>query len=150
MLDPGEDRAWLLQAIDLSRRCPPVHRAYSVGAVIVDADGRKLATGYSREEHPHQHAEEAALAKLPARDTRLRGATLYTTLEPCSARRSATTTCARLAIAAGFARVVLAWREPDLFVECLGVELLTAAGIVVIELSELAPLARAVNAHLIP
>lgn len=53
-------------------------------------------------------------------------------------------------IAAGIPRVVLAWREPDLFVTgCEGVDRLTAAGVRVVELPELAAEARAVNAHLL-
>lgn len=143
------DRQWLARAIELSRHCPPSPEAFSVGAVIIGADGTELANGYSRETDPHGHAEESALAKLDRGDLRLHGATLYSTLEPCSARRSARTTCTELTISAGPRRVAIAWREPILFVDCIGVELLTAAGIHVRELPELADAARAVNAHLL-
>jgi pyrimidine deaminase RibD-like protein len=143
------DRQWMTRAIELSRHCPPSPGAYSVGAVIIGADGTELANGYSRETHPHLHAEESALAKLDPGDLRLQGATLYSTLEPCSQRRSAPTTCTEFTIAAGIRRVVIAWREPILFVDCVGVELLTTAGIQVEELPELADAARAVNAHLL-
>jgi diaminohydroxyphosphoribosylaminopyrimidine deaminase/5-amino-6-(5-phosphoribosylamino)uracil reductase len=44
--------------------------------------------------------------------------------------------------------VVIAWREPDIFVTCEGVALLTAAGVSVVELPEFAAQARAVNGHL--
>lgn len=137
------------RAIDLARQCVPTQRAYSVGAVIVAADGSELAAGYSREAGSHQHAEESALAKLMPDDPRLPGATLYTTLEPCSARQSHTKTCTELVIAAGVKRVVLAWREPPLFVDCMGVELLTSAGVAVVEVPEVENAARAVNAHLV-
>jgi diaminohydroxyphosphoribosylaminopyrimidine deaminase/5-amino-6-(5-phosphoribosylamino)uracil reductase len=134
------------RAIDLSRLCPVVPNAYSVGAVVVDADGKELATGYSRETDPVAHAEESALGKLA--DVPV-GATIYSTLEPCSERKSRPLPCTRLILAAGIQRVVIAWREPDLFVaDCQGVELLTAAGVEVVELPELAEAARAVNAHL--
>jgi diaminohydroxyphosphoribosylaminopyrimidine deaminase/5-amino-6-(5-phosphoribosylamino)uracil reductase len=54
-----------------------------------------------------------------------------------------------LIIAAGVRRVVIAWREPGLFVaDCQGCELLATAGVSVIELANLASRARAVNAHL--
>ena len=56
--------------------CTPSPAAYSVGAVIVSGEGNELATGYSRETEPHQHAEEAALAKLAADDPRLLGESL--------------------------------------------------------------------------
>ncbi|MDT7667514.1 MAG: hypothetical protein QOC74_297, partial [Pseudonocardiales bacterium] len=42
------DQRWLTRAIELSKRCPPVDRAYSVGAVIVSDDGEELAYGFSR------------------------------------------------------------------------------------------------------
>lgn len=144
------DLVFLSRAIELSKLCPPSETAFSVGAVIVGADGEVLAEGYSRESNPADHAEEAALAKLSAGDPRLRTATVYSSLEPCSRRASRPLPCARLLIAAGVPRVVVAWREPDLFVTgCEGVGLLTAAGVEVLELPELAAAARAVNAHLL-
>ncbi|MBO0652516.1 dCMP deaminase [Streptomyces triculaminicus] len=145
----ASDRAWLELAIELARDCPPSTTAYSVGAVIVAADGTELARGHSREDHPLSHAEEAALAKLSPDDPRLAGATLYSSLEPCSVRASRPRACTHLVLGAGIPRVVLAWREPALFVaDCTGVELLEQAGVEVVELPELADAARAVNAHL--
>jgi diaminohydroxyphosphoribosylaminopyrimidine deaminase/5-amino-6-(5-phosphoribosylamino)uracil reductase len=96
------------------------------------------------------HAEEAALGKLAAGDPRLAGATIYSTLEPCTLRRSRPRTCTELIIAGGLARVVIAWREPDLFVvDCQGVEQLSGAGLAVTELPEFAADAAAPNRHLI-
>jgi diaminohydroxyphosphoribosylaminopyrimidine deaminase/5-amino-6-(5-phosphoribosylamino)uracil reductase len=144
------DLHWMSAAVELSRNCPPAAGAYSVGAVIVDAAGDVVTTGYSRETTPRVHAEEAALAKVSDADRpRLAGATIYTTLEPCSARASATTPCAQLILAAGLPRVVLAWREPDLFVaDCQGVELLDAGGVEVVELPDFVPAVREINQHL--
>lgn len=144
------DRRWMAKAIELSRKCPPAEGAYSVGAVLVDADGQLIADGYSRENDPHVHAEESALGKLTDADRgRLAAATLYSTLEPCSQRRSRPRTCSQLVLDAGVGRVVIAWREPALFVaDCVGVEALQDAGVTVLELPELADQARAVNAHL--
>lgn len=141
---------WMHLAIDLSRRCPFAPSAFAVGAVLVDGEGHEISRGYSRESHPTVHAEEAALGKLTQADrVRLPGATLYSTLEPCSQRASRPVPCARLAIAAGIHRVVIAWREPDLFVTgCRGVELLRDAGIDVLELHRHADAARAVNTRL--
>jgi diaminohydroxyphosphoribosylaminopyrimidine deaminase / 5-amino-6-(5-phosphoribosylamino)uracil reductase len=151
--DPrAQDRRWLSAAIELAERCPPAERAYAVGAILVAADETVLATGYSRETDPVVHAEEVALAKLAAATAEppdLSGATLYTSLEPCSQRASRPRSCTQLIIDAGVGRVVLAWREPDLFVpDARGAELLVEAGVSVVELPELADAARAVNAHL--
>lgn len=143
------DQRWMRRAIELSYQCPPAEGAYSVGALITDAEGQEIATGYSRETDPKVHAEESALAKLPAGDPRLTGATIYSTLEPCSQRASRPRACTQLILDAGIPRVVIAWREPSLFVEnCVGVELLEQHGVHVVELPELADEAKSVNSHL--
>jgi diaminohydroxyphosphoribosylaminopyrimidine deaminase/5-amino-6-(5-phosphoribosylamino)uracil reductase len=144
-----EDERWMSLAVDLARDCPPSAAAYSVGAVIVTGDGTELARGYSREDDPHVHAEESALGKLTAGDPRLAGATIYSTLEPCSQRKSRPRGCAELIIASGIRRVVIAWREPSLFVaDCQGCELLARAGLAMAELPEFAERAMAPNRHL--
>jgi len=143
-------------AIELAWLAPPSAAAYSVGAVIVGADGAELSRGFSREAgDPHVHAEEAALGKLGPGDPQLAGATIYSTLEPCSQRKSHPRSCSELILAtrsagdAGIGRVVIAWREPGIFVaDCQGAELLARAGIEVTELPQLAELAKAPNRHL--
>ncbi|WP_405060312.1 dCMP deaminase [Kribbella sp. NBC_01505] len=144
-----DDRYWLGQAIDLSRSSPPSTTAFSVGAIIVSPTGDVISSGYSRETDHHDHAEEIALAKLDPHDPRLTTATIYTSLEPCSKRASRPRTCTELILATTIPRVVLAWREPLLFVDCEGAELLTAAGVEVLELQDLANAARQINAHLL-
>src|SRR5580692_9358287 len=127
-------------AVSLAWLCPPSRTAFSVGAVVVDADGVELSRGFSREGGDLAlHAEEAALGKVAPGEPRLAGATIYSTLEPCSQRKSRPRTCTELIIAAGLRRVVIAWREPDLFVaDCQGVELLTQAGLDVTEMPSFA------------
>jgi pyrimidine deaminase RibD-like protein len=144
-----DDRTWLRLAVDLAALCPPSTTAFSVGAVIVAADGTEISRGYSRENDPRFHAEETALAKLPPGDPRLAGATLYSSLEPCAERRSRPRTCTQLILDAGIPRVVMAWREPRLFVSGgVATDLMTEAGVEVVEIPELADAARAANAHL--
>ena len=145
-----EDERWMRFALSLAWQCPPSDTAFSVGAVIVDAAGAELCYGFSREGgDPVVHAEESALGKLSPGEPRLAGATIYSTLEPCSQRKSRPRTCTELIIAAGLQRVVIAWREPALFVaDCQGYELLSLAGITVTELPEFAAAAAAPNQHL--
>jgi diaminohydroxyphosphoribosylaminopyrimidine deaminase / 5-amino-6-(5-phosphoribosylamino)uracil reductase len=150
---PGEDgrlnvadRHWLHEAIELSRRCPPSASAYCVGAVLVSSDGAVLATGFSRERDPHDHAEETALALVDPADPRLASATLYSSLEPCRFRTSRPVPCAELIITAGLRRVVVAWLEPPVLAPGGGAELLRDHGVTVLEAAELAAAARAVNA----
>jgi diaminohydroxyphosphoribosylaminopyrimidine deaminase / 5-amino-6-(5-phosphoribosylamino)uracil reductase len=145
---PG-DYEWMRVAIELAHQCPPSPGAYSVGAVIVDQEGEEISRGYSRETNSHVHAEESALAKLAHDDPRLKTATIYSTLEPCSQRKSRPRACAQLILAAGIPRVVMAWREPSLFVaDCQGYEILTDAGVAVVEIPDLAQEAKAPNTHL--
>jgi pyrimidine deaminase RibD-like protein len=146
-----EDGRWMRLAVSLAGRCPPSETAFSVGAVIVDAAGTELARGFSREDgDPVVHAEESALGKLTPGEPRLAGATIYSTLEPCSGRKSRSRTCTELIIAAGLRRVVIAWREPALFVaDAQGCELLCRAGLSVTELPEFAADAVAPNRHLV-
>ncbi len=171
------DHGFLREAVELSRRCPPSDSAFSVGAILVGPDGVVIATGYSRELDPGDHAEEVALAKagaLPGSDRpgpgeqagagpaagtaggaggsggALAGATMYTSLEPCRRRLSRSRSCAELIVAAGIGRVVLAWREPPVFVPGGGADWLREQGVKVAEMPGLADAARAVNAHLLP
>ncbi|MEU6364945.1 dihydrofolate reductase family protein [Streptomyces sp. NPDC046931] len=145
------DRRWLETACELAGQCPPSRTAFSVGAVIVAADGTELARAHSREGgDPVVHAEEAALAKLDPADRRLATATVYSSLEPCARRASRPAPCARLILDAGVRRVVTAWREPDTFVAAAdGNALLTAEGADVVLLPGYEELAKAPNTHLL-
>jgi pyrimidine deaminase RibD-like protein len=143
------DLRWLRQAIELSRSCPPSASAFSVGAVVVSGDGQVIATGYSRETDPKDHAEEVALIRA-AGDPRLAGATLYSSLEPCLHRASRPRSCAELITGAGLRRVVIAWLEPPVFTDGGGAAALRQAGVTVVEIPWLAGLASSVNAHLRP
>lgn len=94
-----------------------------VGCVIVAEDG----TAYEGATEPPggRHAEIVALdAAGPA----ARGATLYTTLEPCS-HRGRTGPCAEAIVAAGIDRVVIGIEDPDPQVAGTGVTRLRDAGI---------------------
>jgi riboflavin-specific deaminase-like protein len=154
LLGPGgPDHRFLSWAVELARLCPPSKTAFSVGCVIVSEDGEVLATGFSREQEDHDHAEEVALRKLAPRklgpDPRLRHATLYSSLVPCGARASRPLTCVQHIVAAGIPRVVYAWDEPKLFTAGEGAGQLRAAGVSVTEVPDLTARARSINAHLV-
>ncbi|MFC7275003.1 dCMP deaminase [Paractinoplanes rhizophilus] len=142
-----DDARWMTLAVGLAARSPRSATAFAVGSVIVGPGDAEISRGWSRDTDPLVHAEESALLSAAGRD--LSGATLYSTLEPCSKRAHRPhATCTSLILAARIPRVVIAWREPDIFVTCEGVALLTAAGVEVVELGAFAARARAVNAHL--
>ncbi|MFF9336121.1 dihydrofolate reductase family protein [Streptomyces albogriseolus] len=150
-LPSAADRHWLALACELAAQCPPSETAFSVGAVVVAADGTELARGHSREgDDPVVHAEEAALAKADPTDPRLAGATVYSSLEPCARRASRPAPCARLILDAGVRRVVTAWREPDTFVtDADGSVVLADGGATVLVLPEFEQRAKAPNGHLL-
>ncbi len=143
------DRQWLAQAIELSRRCPPTDTAFCVGAILVSASGQLVAEGYSRQADPKDHAEEAALREAAALGADLRGATLYSSLEPCLRRASQPVPCAELILRSDVQRVVFAWREPPIFQPGGGAAWLGEHGVEVIEIGDLAGAARAVNGPVI-
>ncbi|MGC0376392.1 dihydrofolate reductase family protein [Streptomyces sp. SAI-229] len=150
-LPSAADHHWLALACELAAACPPSETAFSVGAVVVAADGTELARGHSREgTDPVVHAEEAALAKVDPTDPRLVTATVYSSLEPCARRASRPAPCARLVLDAGVRRVVTAWREPDTFVAGAdGSGVLAAGGATVVVLPEHEDRAKAPNGHLL-
>lgn len=139
------DADWLQAAIEMSRRCPATDSAFCVGAILVSESGQVIAQRYSRQSDPQDHAEEAALADAAASGADLRGATLYSSLEPCLRRVSRPASCADLILRSGVRRVVYAWREPPIFQPGGGAAWLEEHGITVIELPDLASAAESVN-----
>jgi diaminohydroxyphosphoribosylaminopyrimidine deaminase/5-amino-6-(5-phosphoribosylamino)uracil reductase len=97
----------------------------AVGCVIVK-DGRVLGRGWTQP-GGRPHAETEALDRA---GTLADGATLYTTLEPCS-HHGKTPPCADVVIAAGIARVVAAMEDPDPRVKGAGFTKLRGANIAV-------------------
>ncbi|MCY7338764.1 MAG: bifunctional diaminohydroxyphosphoribosylaminopyrimidine deaminase/5-amino-6-(5-phosphoribosylamino)uracil reductase RibD [Sphingomonas bacterium] len=98
----------------------------NVGCVIVK-DGAVIATG-ATEPGGRPHAEAVALALA---GEAARGATLFTTLEPCAHPSARGPTCADLIPAAGLARVVIGIEDPDPRTAGQGTALLRAAGVAV-------------------
>lgn len=96
----------------------------TVGAVIVK-DGELIATG-STERYGGRHAERCAIDAVRDRSV-LRGATLYTTLEPC-AHWGRQPPCADLVASCGFARCVAGIRDPNPDVAGTGLARVRAAG----------------------
>jgi len=82
-----------------------------VGCVLVTADGREVV-GYRGEENPTDHAEFTVLQKK-LRGVVPPGATVFTTLEPCTDRGPGKTPCADRLVEAGVARVVIGYMDPD-------------------------------------
>ena len=97
-----------------------------VGCVIVTTDGQTF-TG-ATEAPGGRHAEIVALDAARSANAQLQGATVYTTLEPCS-HQGRTGPCTEALIDAQVARVVSAITDPDTQVGGRGFQALRNAGI---------------------
>jgi tRNA(adenine34) deaminase len=81
------DTAWMQKAIEAAREAEVIGEV-PVGAVIVNPDGELVAIASNRtitDSDPTAHAEILALRAAAANigNYRLRGMTVYTTIEPC-------------------------------------------------------------------
>jgi diaminohydroxyphosphoribosylaminopyrimidine deaminase/5-amino-6-(5-phosphoribosylamino)uracil reductase len=102
-----------------------------VGCVIVSPDGELLGRGHTLGPG-EDHAEIAAALDARERGHRVPGATLYSTLEPCSFH-GRTPACARSIAERGIGRVVIGMRDPHPRVDGAGIGLLRSANVEVIE-----------------
>lgn len=110
----------LAQAI---RAVGRTHPNPAVGAVIVKG-GQVIASGFTSPVGG-PHAEAVALRRAGAK---AKGATLYSTLEPCN-HHGRTPPCTEAIIAAGISRVVYASTDPNPIVNGRGARRLRAAGV---------------------
>lgn len=142
------DCGFIIRAMDNSLKSEPCPTCYAVGAVVVTKN-KHVYDGYTHETGGANHAEEEAIAKALASGEDLAGATIYSTIEPCSVRGSKSESCSELIIRHGFTRVVYVMREPGKFADCTGFEMLIAAGIDVVEIPSFSPEVKSINRHVI-
>jgi diaminohydroxyphosphoribosylaminopyrimidine deaminase/5-amino-6-(5-phosphoribosylamino)uracil reductase len=102
-----------------------------VGCSIADANGVVIARGHTQGPG-EDHAEIVALRHVRARGIDLSGLTLYSTLEPCSFH-GRTPACSHAIVASGVRRIVTGIRDPNPRVDGLGIQILRAGGLDVIE-----------------
>jgi diaminohydroxyphosphoribosylaminopyrimidine deaminase/5-amino-6-(5-phosphoribosylamino)uracil reductase len=129
MTTPEQDVYWMQRALELARRGIAVTSPNpAVGCVILDRAGQVAGEGW-HEYDLVDHAEVIALrvAQQHAGD-RLKGGTLYVTLEPCN-HQGRTPPCTAAIIDACLGRVVAATIDPNPNVAGHGMIRLQAAGI---------------------
>ncbi|ORX68359.1 cytidine deaminase-like protein [Linderina pennispora] len=137
-------------AIQQASLAQPIETAFSVGCLLINGS-HIISTGYSRELPGNQHAAQCAItkSKTSSQAHLVAGATLYTTMEPCSARLSGNTPCSTHIINAGIKKVVIGVKEPSTFSNCQGVVRLREAGIDVVHLKVLEEDCLRPNIHLL-
>ncbi len=143
----ANDLEMLQRAIDLSRSCRPSATSYCVGAVVVTSSG-EIFEGYTHETSPTHHAEQEAILKAERSGANLEGATIYSSMEPCSTRSSEPESCSAIIIRHHFSRAIFALYEPSCFVHCTGALNMRLAGVEVECIAELGDAVREVNSHL--
>jgi pyrimidine deaminase RibD-like protein len=127
--EESEDRKFARLALDEARKSIPEDDGRPhplVGAVVVK-DGQVLATAH-RGETRGNHAEYLALEKRLA-DAAVAGATVYTTLEPCTTRNHPKIPCVERLIDRKIRRVVIGMLDPDLRITGRGQRRLRSANI---------------------
>ncbi len=125
--EDARDIAFMSRAVELAALARPFTAPNPwVGAVVVPAGGGATHEGMTAPPGG-AHAEIGALNGALAAGVAA-GATLYSTLEPCS-HHGRTPPCVDAIIAAGVARVVIGIVDPDEQVRGRGIAALEAAGI---------------------
>ncbi len=116
--------SFLREAFELARRGKgQTSPNPMVGAVLV-RDGEVVGRGF----HTYSGRKHAEIRALEEAAGRVRGATLYINLEPCS-HQGRTGPCAEALIAAGVSRVVSAMEDPNPRVAGEGFRKLRASGV---------------------
>lgn len=97
----------------------------NVGCMIVSAKGEVIGRGATAP-GGRPHAEAVALAQA---GKKVKGSTIYVTLEPCAHESQRGPACSALLVEAEPARVVIAMKDPDPRTGGKGIERLRSAGI---------------------
>ena len=127
MTKAGDDARFMAEAIALGERARGRTAPNPNVGCVIAAAGEIVGRGATAPDG-RPHAEAVALAEAGAR---ARGATLYTSLEPCAHPSERGPTCATIIAEAGIARVVAAVVDPDPRTAGGGIEALQGAGVTV-------------------
>src|SRR5262245_51426256 len=114
MIPSKAEVTFMERAIEIARNSPvESNRDPYVGAVVVSKDGELLGGACRGQFKSGDHAEYSVLETLLGKEVKeVIGATVYTTLEPCTTRNHPNVPCAKWLIHRGVARVVIGMLDP--------------------------------------
>src|SRR5712691_5195355 len=118
------DLTYIKQAIELAGKGAGLTSPGAMVGAVVVKNGEAVGEGF----YTYDGVRHAEIIALEQAGTGARGATVYTSLEPCS-HQGRTGPCARALADAGVARVVTAMQDPNPEVNGHGLAMLRAAGI---------------------
>lgn len=124
-MDRSQDELWMRRAIYLAARNLGLTGDNPVVGCVIVRDDAVVGEG-ATQPGGRPHAEEQALDRA---GDRVRGATVYITLEPCGERSSGAASCGERLAASGAARVVVSWEDPSVMAGGRGLRQLADAGI---------------------
>ncbi len=142
------DVEFMQQAIAISKNSPAQATCFRVGAVLVSNERKFIANGFTLEFGEGSHAEAAAIKKALDAGVNIAGATIYSSLEPCSVRKSGKKDCSALLIENKIGQVFYALAEPPIFVVCEGENKLKASKIKVDKINGFDEMVKEINKHL--
>ncbi|MBO6793010.1 MAG: bifunctional diaminohydroxyphosphoribosylaminopyrimidine deaminase/5-amino-6-(5-phosphoribosylamino)uracil reductase RibD [Balneolaceae bacterium] len=124
---PKTNEFWMFEAIELARKGEGfVSPNPMVGCVIIDENGEKVGEGY-HQKYGEAHAEVNAIRSLK-NEYKLKNATVYVTLEPCS-HHGKTPPCATMLTQYPIKKVVVGHQDPNQKVNGKGISILREKGI---------------------
>jgi pyrimidine deaminase RibD-like protein len=106
-------RRFMEISVEEARKCVPEdNRIHPRVGVVIVRDGKQIATAYRGELDKGQHAEYTALEQKLSEQV-VAGATVYTTLEPCTSRNHPKVPCADRLVERKIKRVVIGMLDPN-------------------------------------
>ena len=124
---------WMRRSIDVGKQSvAEAARKPSVGVVIV-RNGVLIGESYRGEHGAGVHAEAGLLMVLEEQGVKVEGATVFTTLEPCSCRNPPKIPCAERLVGARVAAAVIGMYDPNPRVYRTGWKILRDAGVLLFD-----------------